>query len=67
MTRALPNLGQQEAIFVGEGASMPARVRIRDLEGDQLPKSQTAKFAEGWTLERLSEVEIAAIAARMAG
>lgn len=67
MTKALPNLAQQEAIFVGEGAAMPARVRIRDLEDDQLPKSETAKFAKGWTLDRLTEVEIAAVANRMAG
>ncbi|SDW06171.1 ATP-binding protein [Nitrosomonas oligotropha] len=67
MTKALPNLAQQEAIFVGEGASMPARVRIRDLTDDQLPKSETAKFAKGWTLDRLTEAEIAKIAKRMAG
>ncbi|MFT7640348.1 MAG: hypothetical protein ACI9G1_002089 [Pirellulaceae bacterium] len=67
MTKALPNLAQQEAIFVGEGASMPARVRIRDLADDQLPKSETAKFAKGWTLDRLTEAEIAQIANRMAG
>lgn len=67
MTKALPNLAQQEAIFVGEGAAMPARVRIRDLEEDQLPKSETAKFAKGWTLDRLTEAEIAAVAERMAG
>lgn len=67
MTKALPNLAQQEAIFVGEGASMPARVRIRDLAEDKLPKSETAKFAQGWILERLSEAEIAKIAKRMAG
>ena len=67
MTRALPNLAQQEAIFVGEGAAMPARVRIRDLAEDELPKSETAKFAKGWTLDRLTEAEIAAIANRMAG
>ena len=67
MTKALPNLAQQEAIFVGEGAAMPARVRIRDLEDDQLPKSETAKFARGWTLDRLTEAEIASIANRMAG
>lgn len=66
MTKALPNLAQQEAIFVGEGASMPARVRIRDLTDDQLPKSETAKFAKGWTLDRLTEAEIAKIAKRMA-
>ena len=67
MTKALPNLAQQEAIFVGEGAAMPARVRIRDLSQDQLPKSETAKFAEGWVLERLSEGEIKVVAERMAG
>lgn len=67
MTKALPNLAQQEAIFVGEGAAMPARVRIRDLAKDKLPKSETAKFAKGWTLNRLTEVEIAAIANRMNG
>ncbi len=66
MTKALPNLAQQEAIFVGEGAAMPARVRIQDLKEDQLPKSETAKFAKGWTLDRLTKEEIAAIADRMA-
>ncbi len=66
MTKTLPNLAQQEAIFVGEGAAMPARVRIRDLTENQLPKSETAKFAKGWTLDRLSEAEIAQIASRMA-
>jgi len=65
MTRALPNLAQQEAIFVGEGAAMPARIRIRDLTKDQLPKSETAKFARGWSVDRLSESEIDIIAKRM--
>lgn len=65
MTKILPNLVQQEAIFVGEGAAMPARVRIRDLTKEQLPKSDTAKFAEGWTLERLAQEEIDIVAARM--
>lgn len=66
MTKVLPNLAQQEAIFVGEGAAMPARIRIRDLSDDQLPKSETAKFAKGWTLDRLSEAEIGQVATRMA-
>jgi hypothetical protein len=66
MTKALPNLAQQEAIFVGEGAAMPARIRIRDLTEEQLPKSETAKFAQGWSTDRLSENEIQAIAERMA-
>ena len=66
MTRALPNLAQQEAIFVGEGAAMPARIRIRDLTEEQLPQSETAKFARGWSMDRLSENEIENIAERMA-
>lgn len=66
MTKALPNLAQQEAIFVGEAAALPARIRIKDLGKDQLPKSETAKFARGWSLERLSEKQIEDVAGRMA-
>jgi len=67
MTKSLPNLGQQEAIFVGEGAALPARVRINDLTPDQLPQSRNARFAEGWSMARLSKVELDAVAVRMAG
>ncbi|MGS0741783.1 ATP-binding protein [Glaciimonas sp. GG7] len=67
MTKALPNLAQQEAIFVGEGASLPARVRIRNLTSDQLPRSQSAKFAEGWAGLGLSTAELAVVAGRMVG
>lgn len=65
MTRSLPNLGQQEAIFVGEGAALPARVRIRDLTKDQLPQSHNAKFAEGWSGPRLTGDELNKVAERM--
>lgn len=65
MTRSLPNLGQQEAIFVGEGAALPARVRIRDLTKDQLPQSHNAKFAEGWSGPRLTMDELNEVAQRM--
>lgn len=65
MTKILPNLAQQEAIFVGEGAAMPARIRIRDLNKEQLPRSETAKFAQGWILQRLSEEELKTVAKRM--
>ena len=67
MTKSLPNLGQQEALFVGEGAALPSRVRIDDLTVDQLPQSRNARFAEGWSLNRLSQVELDGVAARMAG
>ena len=67
MTKALPNLAQQEAIFVGEGALLPARMRIRNLTSDQLRRSQSAKFAEGWAGLGLSTAEWAVVAGRMVG
>ena len=66
MTRVLPTLAQQEALFVGEGASLPARIRIRDLLEEKLPKSETAKFARGWTVPRLCADEIKEVVKRMA-
>ena len=65
MTKSLPNLGQQEAIFVGEGAALPARVRIKDLSKNQLPQSHNAKFAEGWSGPRLTVDELNEVAKRM--
>lgn len=67
MTRALPALGQQEAIFVGEGASLPARIRIRDLRDDQLPRSESVRFTQGWAGNCPTVEEIAAVATRMSG
>lgn len=67
MTRVLPALGQQEAIFVGEGAALPARVRINDLPADQRPRSESIAFAVGWMSDRLTESEVAKVAARMNG
>jgi hypothetical protein len=67
MTRVLPALGQQEAIFVGEGAALPARIRISDLALEQRPQSESIAFAEGWSSERLTSLEIEKVAARMDG
>lgn len=67
MTRALPALAQQEALFVGEGAAIPARVKIRDLEAHQLPRSNTVSFAAGWSQIGLSPAEITQVAVRMGG
>jgi DNA helicase HerA-like ATPase len=67
MTRSLSSLGQQEALFVGEGAALPARVRIDDLPEEKLPRSQSVGFAKGWAEARLTKDEIAKIARRMEG
>ena len=65
MIKALPNLAQQEAIFVGEGAALPARVRIRYLTDEQRPRSHSAKFAAGWSMARLDEEQLRLVAERM--
>ena len=63
MVGALPILSQQEAIFVGEGAALPSR--IKDLKEDQLPKSNTIPFAKGWANNRLQLEDLEAISQRM--
>lgn len=65
MVGALPILSQQEAIFVGEGAALPSRIRIKDLKMDQLPKSSTIPFAEGWAQGRLDIKVLEEISKRM--
>lgn len=48
LTKLLPSLVRREALFVGEAAAIPARIRIRLLGQDQLPDSNDIKFADGW-------------------
>ncbi|MDH0647875.1 ATP-binding protein [Pseudomonas sp. GD03858] len=65
MIKALPTLAQQEGLFVGEGAALPARVRIKNLPEGRLPRSESVSFAKGWAEQRLTDDELAAIAGRM--
>jgi len=67
MTKALPTLAQQEALFVGEGAALPARIRIRSLPKEKLPRSESVRFAQGWSTERMTQEELNDITLRMAG
>lgn len=65
MVDALPILSQQEAVFVGEGAALPSRIRVRDLKKEQLPKSNTIPFAQGWASDRLDIDKLKEISERM--
>jgi hypothetical protein len=67
MTRVLPALAQQEALFVGEGAAIPARIRINDLPPDRRPGSENIGFAEGWSYDRPSLVDLKKVTTRMDG
>lgn len=51
LTKMLSSLSRREAIFVGEAASLPARIKIRELAEAQLPASSDIRFANGWAQE----------------
>jgi uncharacterized protein len=48
LSRLLPSLSRQEAIFVGEAAAVPARILLRELGREQLPRSDDVSFTKGW-------------------
>ena len=49
---ALPSLRAQEAVAVGEGVTVPMRLRLRDLGPDERPRSDTAPFSAVWSSDR---------------
>ncbi|MGP9418860.1 ATP-binding protein [Pseudomonas reactans] len=61
LTKMLSGLRRQEAIFVGQAATLPTRVMIRSLTQEQLPRSNDVDFDKGWqkqamTLEQINQV-----------
>ena len=52
LLNSLPALRTQEAVVVGEGVTLPMRIRFDDLAEDQLPRSATARFSTAWTDDR---------------
>ncbi len=52
MLNALPALRNQEAIVVGEGVTVPMRIRFADLESYQRPQSDTAVFSDAWEYDQ---------------
>lgn len=47
----LPSLGMGEAIAVGEGVPLPTRIRFDALPRDVVPRSLTASFTDGWSVD----------------
>jgi len=58
LTRILSSLTRREAIFVGEAAALPSRIRIRELAENQLPDSSDINFVKGWTNTLLATADI---------
>ena len=67
LTSLLSSLPRQEALFLGEGAAIPARIRLRTLDDGQVPKSADVPFGSGWAGDQLEDEALRLIAARMSG
>ena len=64
LTDALPSLRTGEAVVVGEGISVPARVYLDFLPEDQRPASSTAEFSRSWKESEGKEGAVATIVER---
>jgi len=47
----LPSLGNGEAIAVGQGVSLPVRLKFDILPEEFRPYSATANFSESWSMD----------------
>ncbi len=61
---ALPALHRQEAIVVGEGVTLPMRVRFDDLPIENRPRSWTTSFAGNWQDSKAGKDEVADVVDR---
>ena len=64
LTRMLSGLRRQEAIFVGQAATLPSRIMIRDLGEHQLPASSDIDFDRGWRSGAMTDTHMIEIAKR---
>lgn len=65
MTKVLSSLPRQDALFVGEAAAIPSRIRLRTLTRSQLPDSHDISFAYGWSSEGTTTAGLTNIVGRM--
>jgi DNA helicase HerA-like ATPase len=60
----LPALRTQEAVVVGEGVTVPMRVRLDTLESSRRPRSGSVPYSAAWQAEKVDAATIAATVAR---
>ncbi len=65
LIKLLPSLPRREALFVGEAAALPARIRLLNVPENKRPKSEDISFAEGWANETPEAAALANIAEKM--
>jgi DNA helicase HerA-like ATPase len=68
MFSVLPLLGSGEALAIGEGVSVPMRLRFDRLGENERPRSSSARFSDRWRLRDANmEDELAGVVAAMRG
>jgi uncharacterized protein len=60
----VPSLRNGEAIAVGEGVPVPARICFDRLSEDMRPKSRTAPFSQAWTEDKIGPEFMQEVVAR---
>lgn len=67
LIKLLPSLPRREALFVGEAAALPARIKLTYLPEEKRPQSSDISFAAGWAKEVPGISALTAVAGRMSG
>jgi len=60
----LPLLGDREAIILGQGVSMPMRIKFDQLGRGAVPKNMNAGFSRSWKTQKLERQSLDAIVTR---
>jgi hypothetical protein len=64
LSKVLPALSRREALFLGEGAALPARITVTELPTESLPDSGDISFTGGWSKPPVPVAEISAVVKR---
>ncbi len=60
----LPLLGDREALILGQGVSMPMRIRFDELGGQKRPKNMNIGFSKSWKTENMNRETLDTIITR---
>jgi DNA helicase HerA-like ATPase len=64
LTEFLPLLGDREALILGEGVSMPMRIRFDELGNQKRPKNMNIGFSKSWKNDNMDREQLDAIVTR---
>jgi DNA helicase HerA-like ATPase len=62
LVKTLSSLRKREAIFLGQAAALPSRIRIRELQESQLPRSHDIDFDKGWQQPAITSAALGILA-----